>query len=468
MPLGISLSQLIQENRSPFKTGIDCLDDALNGGFQTRSIYEIYGPPGVGKTTLGTQIVRRMMDVNEGGALFGGDSNYSNDNNVLWVQTFCPFPNNMHPILQYGTQRNDRLFKVTIRKVSEMLVFFERLLNVDKSYNLIIIDGFSQVVVTHLNILLQRGIPETMLHKVKCRHLILLLTAMTKYTHSRNSTILLLNDCMNSSYQHMQSIYEDNFELIDDGTNFFVSSTINPLGNFQPTLPLGLRRGHAQVLKSALVANCAVGNEDDKWEIFLKGRIGLFWDWQNEFDTKLPRKKLFAKSRIAIVNLSDAHSGSSISQRELRRKRTRESEDKYNSLLGAIVVKFDFRDPHSHVLAGLRDIGGATVNLAPVPLESSSTEDLRPSKKPDTTKSLVVEEPLENPFRPSSSSSIPSSTMSSIKSSLSSSCLVIQSSQMVTSTLASEVASATQSAGQNVGVATPSPPPPGREGRSSI
>ncbi|MCQ5086636.1 hypothetical protein NE685_12850, partial [Cutibacterium acnes] len=56
------LSQLIVESPKPLSSGITGLDEILNLGFQARSIYEIFGPPGIGKTNFGIQLVFNALE----------------------------------------------------------------------------------------------------------------------------------------------------------------------------------------------------------------------------------------------------------------------------------------------------------------------------------------------------------------------------------------------------------------------
>ena len=74
MSLGIPLSQLISSNVCPLTSGIPSLDKALDNGFYRRSIYEIFGVPGIGKTQLGKSLVNNMLKDQK-------------DENILWIDT---------------------------------------------------------------------------------------------------------------------------------------------------------------------------------------------------------------------------------------------------------------------------------------------------------------------------------------------------------------------------------------------
>ena len=52
------------------KTGIDGLDEALNGGVPSGDIVLVTGTPGSGKTTLAAQILAYGARNNERGAIF--------------------------------------------------------------------------------------------------------------------------------------------------------------------------------------------------------------------------------------------------------------------------------------------------------------------------------------------------------------------------------------------------------------
>src|SRR3954467_14506346 len=46
-----------KENSSKAQTGVDGLDDILNGGFRRGRVYLIEGSPGTGKTTIASQFL---------------------------------------------------------------------------------------------------------------------------------------------------------------------------------------------------------------------------------------------------------------------------------------------------------------------------------------------------------------------------------------------------------------------------
>ena len=115
----------------------------------------------------------------------------------------------------------------------------------------------------------------------RVKSLITLLTTITKYTHSMKSTVIMLNDTMNTSFQ----------EHADD--------TIVPVNEESHFLVRSHRRKNVQVLKSGLVANIGVGGKDSRWEVFIKSRIGLFWDWDRSHLRKSRRYP--EKNRIAVV-----------------------------------------------------------------------------------------------------------------------------------------------------------------------
>ncbi|CCD22519.1 putative DNA-dependent ATPase RAD55 NDAI_0A03620 [Naumovozyma dairenensis CBS 421] len=373
MSMGISLSQFIVEKQLPLSSGISGLDDLLNGGFQRRSIYEIFGTPGIGKTRFGIQLVDNFLSSDDDN--INGQDN--GEKSVLWIETHRPISDNFisrninhnnHTDTKQTTQ-DENIFKIRITKYTELLYFFRRQLSKKikeetkddedhddndtshikkRGYELIIIDGFSQIINDHIQILLNRGYQETSIHETKCNHLILLMTWMTKYIHSHNGTIILLNDSMNTSYQQLDlSSMENDFEVIEDGSNFFVKSWFGGMTNQnskEETLGRNsipsrsysesythnnnnsttgnnkrtpLRRNNVQVLKSSLIANSAMGPKDFKWEIFLKKRIGFFWNWLNDTDANTDKKSKFERCRLAIIfDLNNDHDSSNRSSPE--------------------------------------------------------------------------------------------------------------------------------------------------------
>ncbi|EJS44280.1 rad55p [Saccharomyces arboricola H-6] len=344
MSFGIPLSQLIVENPEPISSGITRLDEILNLGFQARSIYEIFGPPGIGKTNFGIQLVSKSLE--------NMRQSKSNDDKILWIEVFQDMPINLlkerfpnFDIVEENVKR------VRIMKFGQLLYFFQNLFKLSQSmkYKLIIIDGFSQLVCDHLCTLSKRsgGMLDKTMHELKCRHLILIFTVMTKYTHSTGSTIILLDDCMNTAFQsnEFESLEED-YEILEDGSNFHVNSNNER------------RKNNRHILKSALVANIAMGGKDSTWEVFLRDRIGFFRDWNEHVDetifvktkrVKTPssqdiegctiremriNKRNYENFRVAIV--FNLHGEDRKRDATKRLKRTRSIEDRNT------IIKFDF------------------------------------------------------------------------------------------------------------------------------
>ncbi|CAL9728715.1 DNA repair protein Rad55p [Monosporozyma unispora] len=302
MSLGVPLSQLLSSNPRPLTSGIETLDNALDDGFYKRSIYEIFGVPGIGKTQLAKQLVTNMIKGQP-------------QENILWIDTNKIV--NMSDQEWFNEKKECNIFKIRIKKFSELIFYFQQLLK-DKNgtkYSLIIIDGFSQLVVNYLNVILSHGGDFRQLHDIKCKRLIVMMTLLTKYTHANNSIVILLDDCMNTSYQwennaSLSGIYnEDNLDVLDHGNNFLVSDRQSLY-----------KRKNVQNLKSALIANCAMGNKDTTWEIFIKNKIGLYWDWINKDDDSFranTSQKKALKCILAIVQDPKTN----ISERSKKRRR---------------------------------------------------------------------------------------------------------------------------------------------------
>ena len=303
MSFGISLSQLISSNITPIKSGIDELDLCLEDGFQSRSIYEIYGPPGVGKTKLGLQITTNFIR---------DESNASDK--LLWIETYKSIP--LQTITDKTVIESERIFNVQLTKITELIIFFNKLVTQNDSivYKLIIIDGFSSIINDHLNNILKRTGSknnEINMHDLKCKHLILLFTIMTKYIHANGSTIIILNKCMNTAFNtefNINASVEDNLTVIEDGSNFFVKTIGSGSGISTNGENIGMRK-NIQILKSELVSNVGVGTRDSRWEVFIKNRIGLFWEWENKLNyiNKNSRSR-FKRCRIAVVFNTEEYS----------------------------------------------------------------------------------------------------------------------------------------------------------------
>lgn len=118
MSFGIPLSQLIVESPKPLSSGITGLDEILSLGFQARSIYEIFGPPGIGKTNFGVQLVSRSLE--------NMKPLEKNEDKILWIETFQDMPIN---ILRERFPNFDiveeNVKRVRIMKFGQLLYFFQ-------------------------------------------------------------------------------------------------------------------------------------------------------------------------------------------------------------------------------------------------------------------------------------------------------------------------------------------------------
>lgn len=260
MPLGISLSQLIQVSENLIYTAIPELDEAMSGGLRIRSIYEIFGPPGVGKTKLGLHIIRENQQ-----------------KRILWIETHKVTPVNL-------VEPWCRLDIIRITKFTKLLYFFQTL---REAYDLVILDGMSQLLVDYLHSIMKYKVwgVDSSLHAFKNRTMIVLMSCLTKYTNTQNSCLIMLNDSMNTAYQDYQDL-----NLV---------SYSNSRGSF---LLKSEPKRNIQMLKSALVANASIGGKDSRWEVFIRNRIGLFWGWDNEDGKDRKTKhKIPRRNRIAVI-----------------------------------------------------------------------------------------------------------------------------------------------------------------------
>ena len=259
--MGISLSQLIVENPEPLLSGFESLDDAL-GGFHTRSIYEVFGPPGTCKTDLAIRLLANEL---------------ARDGSALWIDSHTYTP------LGSVSKESSSLKHIRLTKFSQYVFFFQELA---EQYSLIVLQGFSKVLTDYLYQQHQH-LPQSTArrpestHMFKVKSLITLFTLMTKYAHTHKSTIILVNDSMNTSFQHHS---QDQLVAYNDESSFLLRSQ---------------KRNSVQVLRSALVANLGVGTRDQLWEVFLKRRIGLFWDW--DWHHLPPRTRVPPATQVALV-----------------------------------------------------------------------------------------------------------------------------------------------------------------------
>ncbi|AET40286.1 putative DNA-dependent ATPase RAD55 Ecym_5546 [Eremothecium cymbalariae DBVPG len=270
MSLGVSLSQLVEESLDHLTTGIPELDEALSGGLQSRSIYEVYGPPGIGKTHFGLQLIHE-----------------NNSKCILVIDGHKTTPLNLvSRCKSQDSELEGKLDTLRITKFSQLVYFFQEL---NERYDLIILEGMSQIVIDYLHAHMNYKIwkANSTLHGFKNRSMIVLMTQLTRYVNKHRSCIIMLNDSMNTAYQD----YSDQ-SLVSfggDAASFLVKSE---------------KKRHVQTLKSALVANASVGGKDSRWEVFVRYRIGLFWDWSPAGLSKLHNGRkggVPKRIRIAVV-----------------------------------------------------------------------------------------------------------------------------------------------------------------------
>ncbi|CCH59622.1 hypothetical protein TBLA_0B08060 [Henningerozyma blattae CBS 6284] len=296
MSFGVSLSQLITNNK-PISTGIPILDEQLDSGFQQRSIYEIYGPPGVGKRLLGQQIIENAND---------GDR-------ILWIDTY----NTIDFKHSNGKNRQNNNLKIQekhidfirIDKASQLIYFFQKLAI---KYTIIIIDRFSQIITDYLYTLYskEKSFEVKNIHEIKCNYLCVIFTLFTKYNNKNDSTIILLDDCMNTGYTPMDLHGSNsNYEVIGNN-NFLVQKNHydNLVMNPDEMNDNSNKPANVQVLRSGLVGNIGYGPKDYKWLVFLKNQIGMFRDWNDGGQTENNSDLC----RILLINGTDKSNSNSI------------------------------------------------------------------------------------------------------------------------------------------------------------
>ncbi|KAL2711265.1 p-loop NTPase superfamily [Kluyveromyces marxianus] len=247
MSLGVPLSQIIQGRSERVRSGIKGLDAALNDGFQPQSIYEVYGVPGIGKTKLGVQLMNENCEKTK----------------CLWIDTVEQAPLSL-------IEDSETCYFTRVKKFTQLWYMFQHL---EKSYGLIVIDGFSQLVVEYLRVYEKNSGKRVSLHDFKVKSLIHIFAIMTKYATANNTVIVLLNDAMNTGYQDYSDEAVTSYQGDASSGSFLVKS---------------VKKRHIQVLKSGLIANAAVGGKDGRWEVFLRSRIGLFWVWDPASESKVP------------------------------------------------------------------------------------------------------------------------------------------------------------------------------------
>lgn len=317
MAIGISLSQLIDNSPPPLRSGVAALDDAL-GGWHSRCIYELFGPPGTSKTRIAQSLVQSEM---------------ARDGTCLWVDAHVHTPletlatpsQSARPAEADAQSRasdaegDERassespsrgLHRTRLTSFAQYVFFFQ---NLRERYELVVLQGFSQVLTDYIHARAAMPLPRAdSAHAIKVKSLITLFTLITKYAHAYNATIVLVSDAMNTSYMGgVHHVPQEHVTFADD-SRFLMRA---------------LKRRPVQVLRSALVANLGIGPHDHLWEVFVRRRVALMWDW----DWRTPFRRVPRRMEVALV-YDPARSAAALARVELQdgnalaRERGRERE----------------------------------------------------------------------------------------------------------------------------------------------
>ncbi|KAH3901847.1 uncharacterized protein SCODWIG_02213 [Saccharomycodes ludwigii] len=358
-----------------FKTGISELDNKLMNYSCTEGttinsidkvlynngIYEIYGPPGIGKSTIGYNIMKNYTKFfAETGATNSTSTNSgtTNDFNMLWIDTIkisptFPFQSNIRDNnrknncvlnMNFDGGKNETKIednddtipyfdKIRLISISQILMFFmsqnssKNTENNTKRYNVIIIDGFSKLVNKYLNSLAFKynvNVASTSnnnansnnvsLHKLKVDLLQLIFINMLEYcnstTISKNNTInsgcriILLDDVKNTTFNFQITMDDINNsinknEVIGNTNNFLVT------GSFSSNYASSITNNSCMLLKSELEANVGMGIFENKWNRFIKLRIGLYYGNNSPCDSNTSNSN--ERSVYCIIKSSNFH-----------------------------------------------------------------------------------------------------------------------------------------------------------------
>ncbi|KAL6945394.1 hypothetical protein ACO0QE_002846 [Hanseniaspora vineae] len=234
-------------HHSTLRTGIPEVDKRLQYMHCGNGIYEIYGVPGIGKSTIAYNILKEQQ---KNGSCKKG--------NYLWVDTLknCPFP----------VERRIKLGSIT-----QLQMFFQRTA-ANTQYDMVIVDGFSKLLVQFLNnqVFKYEAFPagstsSAQTHQLKVSTLQTLFIQFLKYAERNNCKIILVNDCMNTSYKYTPDTNNSSdmhYQFVDENNPFLVVKR-------QPD--------SCMLLKSELEASLGMGSLDSKWLRFLKVRLGLYY-----------------------------------------------------------------------------------------------------------------------------------------------------------------------------------------------
>lgn len=269
-PVLSSLSR--QVHSSTLRTGIPELDERLQHFPCRNGIYEIYGVPGIGKSTIAYNILKEHQRI---GSCKKG--------NYLWIDTLksCPF------LVES---------RINLSSITQLQMFFQKNAG-NTQYDMIIVDGFSKLLVQFLNnqVFKYETFPAgpsstAQTHQLKVSTLQTLFIQFSKYAERNNCKIILVNDCMNTSYKYTpdtNSSSDMHYQFVDENNPFLVVKR-------QPD--------SCMLLKSELEASLGIGSLDSKWLRFLKVRLGLYYTFNEAGATAKKRNEhsiscIFSKSK---------------------------------------------------------------------------------------------------------------------------------------------------------------------------
>lgn len=247
-----SLSQLIGTTSTPpISTSIKYFDEALDGGFQSGSLYEISAINGSGKSSLAAQLVYNCLQMGK---------------QVLWISTLQSIPlQKLRDMCEPELLEN--LHHIRLNTIGSLLLFLQSLPLKKTKYSLIIIDDFMSCITRcfdeHEIMINPQHLKskQNALESKKNRSIQTLLKLISTYCATNNASCVLFNSSTILNMSFVETKKHESSQVPSSSVQF---SSQNP--SQKP------KRFYQQILVSPM-------GDHPFWSQYFKARMMLYRDW---------------------------------------------------------------------------------------------------------------------------------------------------------------------------------------------